>query len=207
MEIRDSKRHGSGRLWFLLAILAIALVAVAAGCGGGEEAAPPAEPHAEPAPAEPAPAEPAPPAEETTEGGAPIKVGLLSDCGGAFSAWFEQDIAGAHLALSEWGAAAASGTPSDGLSTNAVVAGHPIEIVGYGCSDSTADKAIEETRRLVEQLGAELFIGPLSGDEGIAIANYALEHPEVTFVNGTSGAQDTTLDVQAPNFYDALHAR
>ena len=72
---------------------------------------------------------------------------------------------------------------------------------GYGCADDTADKAIEETRRLVEQLGAEILIGPLSGDEGIAVANYAQGAPEVTFVNGTSGAQDTTLKVQAPNFF------
>jgi branched-chain amino acid transport system substrate-binding protein len=207
MEIRHTRKHGRRRLWLLLAVLVLALGAVAAACGG-EEAAPPA-PAEEPAPApaeEPAPPpaeEPAPPpAEEPAPAaGEPIKVGLLSDCGGAFSAWFEQDIAGAHLALSEWGAVPASGTPSDGLSTNAVVAGREIQIVGYGCGDTTPDKAIEETRRLVEQLGAELFIGPLSGDEGIAIANYALEHPEVTFVNGTSGAQDTTLDVQAPNFF------
>jgi branched-chain amino acid transport system substrate-binding protein len=77
----------------------------------------------------------------------------------------------------------------------------PIEIVGYGCSDDTADKAIEETRRLMEQLDADILIGPLSGDEGIAVANYAKENPDKTFINGTSGAQDTTLKVQAPNFF------
>ena len=45
------------------------------------------------------------------------------------------------------------------------------------------------------------MIGPLSGDEGIAVANYALDHPEVTFINGIAGAQDATLHVQAPNFF------
>ena len=45
-----------------------------------------------------------------------------------------------------------------------------------------ADKAIEETRRLMEQEGADILIGPLSGDEGIAVANYAKEHPDQTFV-------------------------
>jgi branched-chain amino acid transport system substrate-binding protein len=44
-------------------------------------------------------------------------------------------------------------------------------------------------------------IGPLSGDEGIAIAQYALDNPEVTFINGIAGAQDATLHVQAPNFF------
>ena len=41
----------------------------------------------------------------------------------------------------------------------------------------------------------------LLGEEGIAVANYAKEHPDKTFINGTSGAQDTTLKVQAPNFF------
>ena len=54
----------------------------------------------------------------------------------------------------------------------------------------------------MEENGANVVIGPLSGDEGIAIANYALDHPEVTFLNGISGAQETTtLHVQAPNFF------
>jgi branched-chain amino acid transport system substrate-binding protein len=45
------------------------------------------------------------------------------------------------------------------------------------------------------------MIGPLSGDESIAIANYAKQHPTKTFVNGSAGAQDTTLKVRAPNFF------
>ena len=53
----------------------------------------------------------------------------------------------------------------------------------------------------MEQLGADILIGPLSGDEGIAVANYAKGHPTKTFINGTSGAQDTTLKVRAPNFF------
>src|SRR5947209_7748378 len=53
----------------------------------------------------------------------------------------------------------------------------------------------------MEQLGADVMIGPLSGDESIAVANYAKQHPTKTFVNGSAGAQDTTLKVQAPNYY------
>ncbi len=85
--------------------------------------------------------------------------------------------------------------------TGAKVAGANIEIVGYGCADETADKAIEETRRLMEQEDADVLVGPLSGDEGIAVANYAKEHPDKTFINGIAGAQDSTLKVQAPNFF------
>ena len=47
----------------------------------------------------------------------------------------------------------------------------------------------------------DILVGPLSGSEGIAVANYSKEQPGVTFVNGISGAQDTTLKVQSPNFF------
>jgi branched-chain amino acid transport system substrate-binding protein len=53
----------------------------------------------------------------------------------------------------------------------------------------------------MEQLDADVMIGPLSGDESIAVANYAKQHPDKTFVDGSAGAQDTTLKVQAPNFF------
>ena len=98
------------------------------------------------------------------------------------------------------GAKPAGEKPSDGIE-GATIAGKKIEVVGYGCSNATADKAIEETRRLVEQEGADILVGPLSGDEGIAVANYAKEHPDKTFINGIAGAQDATLKVQAPNFF------
>ena len=134
-------------------------------------------------------------------GGGTIKVGFLSDCEGAFGVVLRADRLGLNLALiDKAGAKAAGEKPSDGI-TGAKVAGKDIEIVGYGCADDTADKAIEETRRLMEQEDADILIGPLSGDEGIAVANYAKEHPDKTFVNGIAGAQDSTLKVQAPNFF------
>jgi len=71
----------------------------------------------------------------------------------------------------------------------------------YGGSDSTPDSAVEEARRLVEQENVEILLGPLSGSEGIAVANYSKEQPGVTFVNGISGAQDTTLKVRSENFF------
>ena len=53
----------------------------------------------------------------------------------------------------------------------------------------------------MEQEDADILVGPLSGDEGIAVANYAKEHPDKTFINGIAGAQDSTLKVGAPNFF------
>ena len=50
-------------------------------------------------------------------------------------------------------------------------------------------------------VGVNILLGPLSGDEGVAVSNYAKTQPGVTFVNGTSGAQSTTLTIKAPNFF------
>ena len=57
------------------------------------------------------------------------------------------------------------------------------------------------TRKAVEQDKVQIMIGPLSGDEGIAVKNYAKTKPDITFINGSSGAQATTLTDPAPNFY------
>ena len=131
-----------------------------------------------------------------------IKIGILSDCLGDFGSFYNDDIGGALAVLNaHYGGKATGSKPQDGM-TGAKIAGKDIQIVGFGCSDSTASKAIEETRRLVEQLGADIMIGPLSGDEGIAVANYAkTNQPNKTFLNGISGAQAATLKVQAPNFF------
>jgi branched-chain amino acid transport system substrate-binding protein len=132
----------------------------------------------------------------------PIKIGILSDCQGAFGAFYDQDIGGAIAAFSEYAGAKPKNPnkPSAGM-TGGSIGGHPIQIVGFGCGNDRADKAIVETRRLMEQLDADIMIGPLSGDEAIAVANYAKAHPTKTFVNGTAGSQDPTLRVRAPNFY------
>jgi branched-chain amino acid transport system substrate-binding protein len=134
-------------------------------------------------------------------GGDTIKVGVLSDCEGDFGSFFEPTASGFNQAMIDAaGAKAAGEKPSDGIE-GATIGGKQVEVVGYGCSDATADKAIEETRRLMEQEDADILVGPLSGDEGIAVANYAKEHPDKTFINGIAGAQDSTLKVQAPNFF------
>jgi branched-chain amino acid transport system substrate-binding protein len=171
------------RLWILFAALVVALAAIAAGCGGDDEGA-------------------GQTGGATTGGeatGEAIKIGIFSNNEGAFAPFEGQTWGGAMLPLINRGATAASGDPTEGV-TDAVIAGHPIEIV-YGGSDSTPDKAVEEARRLVEQEKVDILVGPLSGSEGIAVANYSKEQPGVTFVNGISGAQDTTLKVRSPNFF------
>src|SRR4051795_10055910 len=131
-----------------------------------------------------------------------IKIAVLSDCQGAFGSFDNQDMAGVVTAMAQFAGAKAKNKnkPRDGW-TGGSINGHPLKLVGIGCSNDRADTAIKETKRLMEQLGADILIGPLSGDESIAVANYAKQHPTKTFVDGSAGAQDTTLKVRAPNFF------
>ncbi|MBV8258507.1 MAG: ABC transporter substrate-binding protein [Actinobacteria bacterium] len=141
-------------------------------------------------------------ASASSAAGTPIKIGVLSDCQGAFGSFDNQDLSGVDAAMVQLAGAKVKNpsVPRDGW-TGASIDGHPLNLVGVGCSNDKADTAIKETKRLMEQLGADIMIGPLSGDESIAVANYAKQHPTKTFVNGSAGAQDTTLKVQAPNFF------
>ena len=167
------------------------------------EAAAAAEQQAAEAAAAPPPPEPPPPPPPAADEGPPtIRLAILSDCEGAFGAFHDRDIAGVVTAFAEHAGATVNdrNAPQAGFS-NASINGVPIELVGIGCADDTAEAALRETRRLMEDIGAHIMIGPLSGDESIAVANYAKDHPDQTFVNGTSGAQDSTMAVRAPNFF------
>ena len=114
-----------------------------------------------------------------------IKIGLLATFEGPFTVLGEDGQRGAQVAVDEF---------------NGMAAGKKIEIV-KGSSDASPDSAVRAARKLVEQDGVKVLVGPLSGDEGIAVKDYAKTQPEVTFINGTSAAQDTTLRDPAPNFF------
>jgi branched-chain amino acid transport system substrate-binding protein len=132
----------------------------------------------------------------------PIRIAVMSDCQGAFGSFDNQDLAGVVTAMAQFagGKAKNPNKPRDGW-TGASINGHPLQLVGVGCSNDRADTAIKETKRICEQAKCDIMIGPLSGDESIAVANYAKQHPTKTFVDGAAGAQDTTLKVRAPNFF------
>ena len=53
----------------------------------------------------------------------------------------------------------------------------------------------------MEQLKADVMVGPLSGDEAVAIANYAKAHPKKTFIIGTAGSQDPTMQIAPKNMF------
>src|ERR1700734_1977997 len=114
-----------------------------------------------------------------------IKVGLLATLEGPFTVLGQDGVRGAELAFKE---------------ANYTAGGKKIEVV-RGSSDASPDSAVKAARKLVEQDGVKVLIGPLSGDEGLAVKDYAKTQPKITFVNGTSAAQDTTLRDPAPNFF------
>lgn len=114
-----------------------------------------------------------------------MKIGLLATLEGPSAAPGQDGMRGADLALKQ---------------KNGMAGGKKIEFVKVS-SDATPDKAVAATRKAVEQDKVQIMIGPLSGDEGVAVKNYAKTQPNITFVNGSSGAQATTLVDPAPNFY------
>jgi branched-chain amino acid transport system substrate-binding protein len=119
------------------------------------------------------------PAQET------IKIGLLATLEGPFAAGGQDGMRGAELAVKQ---------------RNGMVAGKKIELV-KASSDAKPDVAVNATRKLVEQDKVQIMVGPLSGSEGIAVKDYSKTQPNITFINGSSGAQATTLMNPSPNFF------
>jgi branched-chain amino acid transport system substrate-binding protein len=131
-----------------------------------------------------------------------VKVAIMSDCKGAFGFGYEPDIGGAQAAFATWahGKSTNSKKPSAGMS-GITAGGAQIKIVGYGCGDDTPATALKEVRRLMEQLGADVLIGPLSGDEAVATANWAKTHPTKTVIIGTAASQDPTMQIAPKNLF------
>lgn len=114
-----------------------------------------------------------------------IKMGALATLEGAFTVLGEDGMRGVELALQEF---------------DYMAGGKKIELI-TGSSDASPDSAVRAARKLVEQDGVPILVGPLSGSEGLAIKDYAKTQPNTTFLNGSSAAQDTTLRDPAPNFF------
>lgn len=114
-----------------------------------------------------------------------VKLGALATLEGAFTVLGEDSMRGVKMALEEF---------------KYTAGGKKIELI-TGSSDASPDSAIRATRKLVEQDGVQVLVGPLSGSEGLAVKDYAKTKPDVTFLNGSSAAQDTTLRDPAENFF------
>ena len=131
-----------------------------------------------------------------------VRVAIMTDCKGGFGFGYEPDIGGAQAAFAQYagGKVKNKKKPSAGM-TGIKVGNTSVKIVGYGCGDDTVPTAVKETRRLMEQLKADVMVGPLSGDEAVYVANYAKSHPTKTFIIGTAGSQDPTLQIAPKNMF------
>jgi branched-chain amino acid transport system substrate-binding protein len=131
-----------------------------------------------------------------------VRLAIMTDCKGAFGFGYELDIGGAQAAFAQYagGKAKNKNKPSAGM-TGIKAGGKNIQIVGYGCGNDTVPLAVTETKRLMEKLRADVMIGPLSGDEAVYVANYAKSHPTKTFVIGTAGSQDPTMQIAPKNVF------
>ncbi|MEM8760918.1 MAG: ABC transporter substrate-binding protein, partial [Pseudomonadota bacterium] len=115
----------------------------------------------------------------------PLKVGVLATLEGTYTVLGEDGVRGLRTALSVMGNEAG---------------GREIELI-IGATDASPDSAVRAARKLVEQDKVDIVIGPLSGSEGIAIRDYSKTQPQVTFLNGISGAQETTYVTPSDNFF------
>ncbi|MEP4769757.1 MAG: ABC transporter substrate-binding protein [Roseibium sp.] len=115
----------------------------------------------------------------------PLKVGVLATLEGTYTVLGEDGVRGLKTAL-----ARSEGTAG----------GREIELI-IQSTDASPDSALRGARKLVEQDSVDLVIGPLSGSEGIAIRDYSKTQPGVTFINGISGAMETTFVEPSENFF------
>jgi branched-chain amino acid transport system substrate-binding protein len=114
-----------------------------------------------------------------------IKVGVTATLEGTYTVLGEDGIRGHQTAINALGKK---------------VGDKEIEFI-VASTDATPDSAVRAVRKLIEQDKVQILLSPLSGDEGIAVKNFAKTRPELTFINAASGAQETTYVDPAPNFY------
>lgn len=115
-----------------------------------------------------------------------LTLGVLATLYGPFVTLGEDAVRGVQLAIDEFGGE---------------IAGHTLQMAvegTIGMPDGAAFKAEE----LIKRNKAQILVGPLSGNEGLAIRNLADQYPHITFVNGSSGAQELTLHDTPPNFFN-----
>jgi len=115
--------------------------------------------------------------------GSPIVIGVLSVDSGPAAAGGADGYRGVAMAVKKIGGA---------------IDGHPIKIVQEG-TDQTGPVALAKVRKLVEQDHAQIVVGPGSGDEGAAVANYSDSQPGVTFLDGIAAGENETL--KHPNVF------
>jgi len=117
-----------------------------------------------------------------------IRLGAVATLHGAYSRMGEDGLRGARLAVAEFGGE---------------VAGREIIVLEEGTTPNPED-AYYSAQKLVDEDGAEFVFGSISGNEGLAIRNYAIDRPDKTIFNGASGSQNLTFPHHAPNYFNFM---
>jgi len=114
-----------------------------------------------------------------------IKIGYLNATIGPFAGPAPQITIGLNIALKE---------------INSMVGGKKIVVIEEA-TDATPQLAIEKAKKLIEKDKVDILFGPLSGDEGVAIARLSKKYPKVTFINSTGSASEATNQSPSANFF------
>src|ERR1700751_187321 len=120
-----------------------------------------------------------------------IKIGGTATLEGTYTVLGEDGMRGYELAVK---------------AHNGMAGGKQIETI-VGSTDASPDSAIRAAKKLVEQDKVDVLISPLSGAEGIAVRDYSKTQPQITVINASSGALETTYGdpsagiTPSPTFY------
>ena len=120
-----------------------------------------------------------------------LKVGVTATLEGTYTVLGEDGMRGYELAVEAHGGK---------------VAGREVETI-VGSTDASPDSALRAAKKLVEQDKVDMLISPLSGAEGIAMRDYSKTQPQITVMNASSGALETTYGdpsagvTPSPNFF------
>jgi branched-chain amino acid transport system substrate-binding protein len=115
-----------------------------------------------------------------------IKIGVVATLIGPYEVMGREALAGVQMAVDEFGGQ---------------VAGKRIEVAIRG-SNAIPDSAVDAVQSLLDHDQVDFIVGPLSGNEGLAVRDYAQSRLDRAFLNGCAGAQDITLRNPAPNFFN-----
>ena len=159
---------------YLFVAIAVVMSMILTACGAPAVAPAPEEPAAaveEAASAAEAPAEEAAPAEAGE-----IKIGMISAFTGIFSGFGEMQKQGAVLALEE---------------ANYMAGGKKINLI---MEDDQLDNemAVTKSKKLVEQDKIDILTGMVSGDEGLAVADY-MKDKNIPIIPMYSASEDMTM--------------
>lgn len=114
----------------------------------------------------------------------PIKIGLLATLKGTYTVLGEDTVRGAKTALKQHGKN---------------IAGKSVELV-IEAVDTTPQSAIAAANKLLAK-GVDIIVGPLSSEQGKAIRDFSKTKLQATFLNGISGAVETTYVNPSENFF------